>query len=54
MSSIRLITYNIHHGTNADETPSLHNITDLLSDLDPDIIALQEVDKNLARSGRQH
>lgn len=54
MESISLITYNIHHGTNADEKPSLGEIAALLSNLNPDIIALQEVDKNLARSGRQH
>ncbi|MGI5880881.1 MAG: endonuclease/exonuclease/phosphatase family protein [Syntrophomonadaceae bacterium] len=54
MESIRLITYNIHHGTNADEKPSLNEIAALLSNLNPGIIALQEVDKNLARSGRQH
>ena len=49
----QLITYNIHHGTNADEKPS-NEIAALLSNLNSGIIALQEVDKNLARSWRDN
>lgn len=51
--ALRVVTYNIHHGADYQDTPSLDSITAVLADLDADIIALQEVDMNLPRSGRQ-
>lgn len=49
---IRVVSYNIHHGTTADEHPSLLQIASVLDQLDADLISLQEVDMNLPRSQR--
>lgn len=50
---LRVVSYNIRHGTDADDTPSLDQIADVLAFLDADIVALQEVDMNLPRSQNQ-
>lgn len=50
---IRIVSYNIRHGTDYRDYPSMDRIVAVLSDLDADVIALQEVDMNLPRSGRQ-
>lgn len=42
---IRLMTYNIHHGADAGEQPSLERIADLIEGYDVDVIGLQEVDR---------
>ncbi len=49
---IRVVSYNIHHGTTADERPSLLQIASVLAQLDADLVSLQEVDMNLPRSQR--
>lgn len=41
---IKLVTFNIHHGTNINNEPSLSEIIDLLKNINPDIVCLQEVD----------
>lgn len=51
--ALRVVTYNIHHGTDYSDSPSLDRITAVLAELDADIIALQEVDMSLPRSGQQ-
>lgn len=43
---IRVITYNIHHGTNADEQTTLDRIASLIASENADIVALQEVDRS--------
>lgn len=42
---IRLMTYNMHHGADASERPSLERIADLIESHDVDVIGLQEVDR---------
>lgn len=66
-SSLRLMTYNTHHGSGNEacedpETPegqipdadcalNLERVADVIAGEDPDIVALQEVDRFWARSG---
>lgn len=50
---LRAATYNIRHGTSADDLPCLDQIAAVLAFLDADLIALQEVDMNMPRSQRQ-
>lgn len=45
--SVRIMTYNIHHGTDSN----LESIAKVITAHNPDIVGLQEVDKNVARSG---
>ena len=48
---LRVVTYNIHHGEGTDGRIDLERIAALLSGMQPDIVALQEVDRNTSRSG---
>lgn len=48
---IRVVSYNIHHGEGTDGMLDLPRIAQVLRDAHPDIIALQEVDKNTKRTG---
>lgn len=47
---IRVVSYNIHHGEGTDRRLDLKRIAQVLSDAEPDIIALQEVDQNTTRT----
>lgn len=50
--SVRILTYNIHHGTDARNRPSLDRIADVIADSNASIVCLQEVDRNYGpRSG---
>jgi endonuclease/exonuclease/phosphatase family metal-dependent hydrolase len=48
---LRVVTYNIHHGEGTDGLIDLERIAALLSGMQPDLVALQEVDRNTVRSG---
>lgn len=48
----RVATYNIRHGRGMDDQVALERTASTLRRLDVDIVALQEVDENVARSGR--
>lgn len=48
----RVASYNIHHGRGMDDRVDLERIAAVLRRLDADIIALQEVDERVARSGQ--
>ncbi|MEM9801450.1 MAG: endonuclease/exonuclease/phosphatase family protein [Planctomycetota bacterium] len=50
--SLRAATYNIHHAAGTDGALDLERIANVLRGLDADVIALQEVDLGVARSGR--
>ncbi|GAB3919074.1 endonuclease/exonuclease/phosphatase family protein [Larkinella terrae] len=52
-STVTVLTYNIHHGTNAQEHNTIVQIGRLIREYSPDIIALQEVDSVTTRSRRQ-
>ncbi|WP_193726877.1 endonuclease/exonuclease/phosphatase family protein [Paenibacillus guangzhouensis] len=47
---LRVLTYNIHHGEGMDGVVDLERIAKVMKSLQPDIIALQEVDKCVPRS----
>jgi len=48
---VRVVTYNIHHGEGTDGRIDLERIATLLDGMNPDLVALQEVDRNTARTG---
>lgn len=48
---LRVLTYNIHHGVGNDNILNLPRIAEVINSLNPDIVALQEVDNNVPRSG---
>src|SRR5690606_41483172 len=47
----RIVSYNIRHGRGADNEVDLERTAAVLRRLDPDVVALQEVDQGVARSG---
>lgn len=51
-TTLRILAYNIHHGAGNDEKLDLQRIADLIRSLDPDLVALQEVDNRTERTGR--
>ena len=52
-TSLRILAYNIHHGAGNDEKLDLQRIAHLIRSLDPDLVALQEVDNRTERTGRR-
>ncbi len=50
--SIRVMTFNIHHGEAADGSTDLRTIADIIKQSDADIVALQDVDRWVPRSGK--
>jgi len=49
-NSIRVVSYNIHFGANINGKPAISIISDFLTAVSPDILCLQEVDRNTIRS----
>ena len=47
---IRVMTYNIHHGEGTDQKLDLNRIAKVINEGAPDLVALQEVDKEIDRS----
>jgi len=50
--TIRVMTYNIHHGKGMDGRIDLKRIAQIIRDADADLVALQEVDRGVKRTGR--
>lgn len=48
---LRVLSYNIHHGEGVDGKLDLERIADVILSVKPDLVALQEVDQNVQRSG---
>jgi len=48
---LRVLTYNIHHGEGLDGKLDLERIARVIESVAPDVVALQEVDRNTSRSG---
>jgi endonuclease/exonuclease/phosphatase family metal-dependent hydrolase len=48
---MRVATFNIRHGLGRDDCVDLQRTADVITRTGADIVALQEVDRNLARSG---
>jgi len=49
---LRVLTYNIHHGEGTDGKLDLDRIAEVIRVSAADIVCLQEVDRNVTRSGR--
>jgi endonuclease/exonuclease/phosphatase family metal-dependent hydrolase len=50
MPTLRVLSYNIHHGRGLDEQVDLKRIAGVIRKADPDVVALQEVDRNTKRT----
>ena len=50
--TLRILAYNIHHGEGMDEVVDLDRVAELILRVDPDVVALQEVDSVVDRTGR--
>ena len=48
---LRVLSYNIHHGEGVDGVLDLPRIARVIRSVDPDVVALQEVDQNVERTG---
>jgi endonuclease/exonuclease/phosphatase family metal-dependent hydrolase len=48
---LRVLTYNIHHGEGVDGKLDLVRIAKVIAAVEPDLVALQEVDRKVARTG---
>ena len=53
LATLRVMTYNIHHGEGLDGKVDLLRIAELIQREGADIVALQEVDKGVARTARR-
>jgi endonuclease/exonuclease/phosphatase family metal-dependent hydrolase len=51
-TSLRVLTYNIHHGEGTDGKLDLARIAATIQEAEPDLVALQEVDQKVKRSGQ--
>jgi len=49
---LRVFSYNIHHGVGLDGKLDLNRIAEVIKKQKPDLVALQEVDKMVPRSGK--
>jgi endonuclease/exonuclease/phosphatase family metal-dependent hydrolase len=49
--TLRVLTYNIHHGRGTDNTVDLPRIAKVITAAKPDLVALQEVDDRTRRTG---
>jgi endonuclease/exonuclease/phosphatase family metal-dependent hydrolase len=49
--TIRVLTYNIHHGEGTDGRVELDRLANVMKSARPDLVALQEVDQATARTG---
>jgi endonuclease/exonuclease/phosphatase family metal-dependent hydrolase len=47
---LRVLTYNIHHGEGVDGRLDLERIAGVINAVEPDVVALQEVDRNVRRT----
>jgi len=50
-TTLRILAYNIRHGAGNDEVVDLERIARTIRELDPDLVALQEVDNRTERTG---
>ena len=49
--TLTVLTYNIHHGEGTDGKLDLERIARIIRSVDPDLVALQEVDEKTERTG---
>ena len=53
-AQLRILCYNIHYGQGADGQYDLERLAAVIRSAKPDLVALQEVDVGVERSGRVH
>lgn len=53
-SRLRVLCYNIHYGQGTDGRYDLERLAAVINKAKPDLVALQEVDVGVKRSGRVH
>lgn len=51
---LRVLCYNIHYGQGTDGVYDVERLAKVINDAKPDLVALQEVDVHVERSGRIH
>lgn len=51
---LKVLCYNIHYGQGMDKEYNIPRLAKVISDQKPDIVALQEVDVHVKRSGQVH
>lgn len=49
---VRVLTYNIHHGEGVDGKLDLQRIAKVITAVEPDLVAVQEVDQKVERTGK--
>ena len=49
--TLRILTYNIYHGETTDGRVDMDLFASIIDEVKPDLVALQEVDKNAKRTG---
>ena len=49
--TLRVLAYNIHHAEGMDEVVDVERVAALIESLDPDLVALQEIDSVTTRTG---
>jgi endonuclease/exonuclease/phosphatase family metal-dependent hydrolase len=49
-TTLRILAYNIHHGAGMDDRLDLERIAAVIRRLDPDLVALQEIDNQTSRT----
>ena len=50
LSELRVLTYNIHHAKGTDKMMDYERLAKVIGGMNPDIVALQEVDRETTRS----
>src|SRR3954466_7463152 len=50
--TLRVLTYNIHHGEGTDGKLDLPRVAGVVKAARPDVVLLQEVDRNTTRTGK--
>jgi endonuclease/exonuclease/phosphatase family metal-dependent hydrolase len=53
-TTLRVLCYNIHYGQGADGQYDLERLAEVINKASPDLVALQEVDVGVNRSGQVH
>lgn len=49
--TLRILAYNTHHGEGLDGTLDLERMAGVIRSADPDVVALQEIDRQVERTG---
>ena len=53
-ATLRVLCYNIHYGQGMDGEYNVARLAEVIKKVKPDLVALQEIDVGVERSGREH